>query len=250
MANHVTTEWEDIHVKLGNYVPTEEKPEDNDKIQELAIETIKNYDPLKNKTLDQLNELGEDIDEEEDDYLKQYKEKRIKEMKELAAKPHFGKLYELKKEDYIQEVNNAPKDVYVILLLYQEYLTDSNKMDQIFSALAKKYVLVKFMRIKATSCIEKITDVDVPAVIIYHNGSLFKQFIPASLYFGGAGKITQEKVEWILGSLKIIQNDLTDDPFEENEYVSINKGHKRHKEDDCQSDSDDENRFTQKGKEY
>ena len=40
MANHVTTEWEDIHVKLGNYVPTETPMESNDKLQEIAIEQM------------------------------------------------------------------------------------------------------------------------------------------------------------------------------------------------------------------
>ena len=57
MANHVTTEWEDIHVKLGNYVPTEKQTESNDKIQEMAIEAMQNYDPLENKTVEQLQQL-------------------------------------------------------------------------------------------------------------------------------------------------------------------------------------------------
>ena len=55
MANHVTTEWEDIHVKLGNYVPTEKPMESNDKIQQMAIEEMQKYDPLENKTVEQLD---------------------------------------------------------------------------------------------------------------------------------------------------------------------------------------------------
>ena len=106
MANHVTTEWEDIHVKLGNYVPTEKKLESNDKIQEMAIEEMQKYDPLANTNLEQLDALEDD---EDDEVLRKYKEKRIKEMKEIASKPHYGKLLELKKQDYIQEVTNDPK---------------------------------------------------------------------------------------------------------------------------------------------
>jgi hypothetical protein len=146
MANHVTTEWEDIHVKLGNYVPTEKTTESNDKIQEIAIEEMQKYDPLENKTVEQLDELE---DEEDDEVLKRYKEKRIKEMKELASKPHYGKLIELKKQDYIQEVTNAPKGVYVVLHLYQDYIMDCKILDKIFDSLAHRFVLVKFMRIRA-----------------------------------------------------------------------------------------------------
>ena len=162
MANHVTTEWEDIHVKLGNYLPRE-KEESNDEIQKIAIESIQNYDPLENKTLEQLKELE---DEEDDEILQQYKAKRLAEMKEFASKPKFGKVYELRKHEYIAEVTNAPKDVYVVLHLYQTYKEDSKVMMKIFDYLAKKYVLVKFMQIVATNCIENFSDSNVPAIII------------------------------------------------------------------------------------
>ena len=240
MANHVTTEWEDIHVKLGNYVPTEKPMESNDKLQEIAIEEMQKYDPLENKNIEQLNELEDD---EDDEVLKRYKEKRIKEMKELASRPHYGKLIELKKQDYIQEVTNAPKGVYVVLHLYQDYIMDSKILDKIFDALAHRFVLVKFMRIRANECIEGFQDKDVPAVIIYHDGNLLKQLIPASYYFGGSGKLSAEKVEWILGSLKVLKCELENDPFDEDEDTgySISKAHKKQKE-DFDSDSDDDGR--------
>ena len=246
MANHVTTEWEDIQVKMGNYVPTEKQTESNDKIQQIAIEEMQKYDPLANKTVEQLDELE---DEEDDEVLKRYKEKRIKEMKELASRPHFGKLLELKKQDYIQEVTNAPKGVYVVLHLYQDYLMDCKILDKILDSLAHRFVLVKFMRIKANECVEGLKDKDVPAVIIYHDGQLLKQLIPASYYFGGAGKLSPEKVEWILGSLKVIKTELENDPFDEDDDTGfkITKAHKK-KKDDYDSDSEDDGR--KKDREY
>lgn len=182
MASGISTEWEDIQVKHGNYLPREKGPT-NDEIEKVAIETLEKYDPLEKKTLDELQELEESDDE--DEVLKAYKEKRIKEMKELASKPKFGKVLELRKQDYIAEVTNAPTDVYVVLLLYQNYVENSNILSQIFDYLAPKFPLVKFMRIVATNCIEKYNDKDVPGVIIYQNAKLIRQFIPASYYFGG-----------------------------------------------------------------
>ena len=246
MANHVTTEWEDIHVKLGNYVPTEKTAESNDKIQQIAIEEMQKYDPLANKTVEQLDELE---DEEDDEVLKRYKEKRIKEMKELASRPHYGKLLELRKMDYIQEVTNAPKGVYVVLHLYQEYIMDSKILDKILDSLAHRFVLVKFMRIRASECIEGFQDKDVPAVIIYHDGNLIKQLIPAAYYFGGSGKLSAEKVEWILGSLKVLKSELENDPFDDEEEAgySSSKAHKKQK-DDNESDSEEDGR--KKDREY
>ena len=249
MANHVTTEWEDIHVKLGNYVPTEKPMESNDKIQEIAIEEMQKYDPLANKNIEQLDALE---DEEDDEVLRRYKEKRIQEMKEFASKPHYGKLLELKKQDYIQEVTNAPKGVYVVVHLYQEYIMDSKILDKILDSLAHRFILVKFMRIKANECIEGFKDKDVPAVIIYHDGNLIKQLIPASYYFGGAGNLSADKVEWILGSLKVLKSELENDPFDEEDNYDDNefKGSKKHKKnkEDFESDSDDDGR--KKDREY
>jgi len=245
MANHVTTEWEDIHVKLGNYLPRE-KEETNDEIEKRVIESIQNYDPMDHKSLEQLNEIE---DEENDEILKRYKEKRLKELKEFASKPHFGKLYELRKQDYIQEVTNAPKDVYVVLLLYQNYIEDCLVLSKILEKLSQRFILVKFMRIIATDCIEKFSDKDCPGIIIYYNGKLFRQLIPATYYFGGSGRISSDKVEWILGSLKIIKSEVYDDPFEDdNSYFKKNKKTFKDNYDD-KSDSEDEDGL-KKDREY
>ena len=103
MAFNVTSEWEDIHVKLKNYLPREKDPT-TDEIEKIAIEVAENYDPLKYKNLDELKELEDD--DYEDDVIKEYKNKRLAELKEFAAKPKFGKVTELRKQDYKAEVNN------------------------------------------------------------------------------------------------------------------------------------------------
>ena len=186
----VTTEWEDIQVKLGNYLPRDKEP-DNNELEKIAIETVENYDPLNNKTIEQLKELEDD---EDDEVLEQYKLKRLAEMKEFAAKPKFGSVLELRKQDYIAEVTNAPKDVYVVLHLYQNYSEASNILARIFENLAKKFPLVKFMSIVATNCIEGYKDADVPGVIIYQNSKLIRQFIPATYYFGGKNLSWKSKI--------------------------------------------------------
>ena len=48
-----------------------------------------------------------------------YREKRIAEMKELAAKEKFGCVRDISASDYVEQVNNAGKDVWVVLHLYK-----------------------------------------------------------------------------------------------------------------------------------
>jgi hypothetical protein len=181
MAQGVSTEWEDIHVKLGNYLPRDKDPT-TDELEKIVIDALEKHEPLESKNLEELKELEDDEDE---DVIKMYQEKRMLELKELAKKHKFGKVLELRKQDYITEVTNAPQDVFVCLLLYQNYVEASNIMDKIWDYLSQKHVFVKFMKIIATNCIDKYKDDDVPGVIIYQNGKLIRQFIPAPYYFGG-----------------------------------------------------------------
>jgi hypothetical protein len=70
MANGVTTEWDDIHVKLGNY---EELPKiiTQSEIRIENYDKMDNYDPLKNKNKEELDSLEDELEEE---YLRMYKD--------------------------------------------------------------------------------------------------------------------------------------------------------------------------------
>lgn len=58
-------------------------------------------------------------DEEDEEVLLEYRRKRIAEMKELASKSKYGEVREILAKDYVQEVNNAGDDIWVILHLYK-----------------------------------------------------------------------------------------------------------------------------------
>lgn len=71
---------------------------------------------MENKTLDELDELE---DEEDEKVLLEYRRKRIAEIQELASKSKYGEVREISGEDYVQEVNNAGEDIWVVLHLYK-----------------------------------------------------------------------------------------------------------------------------------
>lgn len=214
MANGVTTEWEDIHVKLGNYLPRE-KEKTGREIYDETVEEESKKNPYASKTDEEIKIAKEEnSDLEDDEELKEYERKRMEELKALAAKPKFGRLILLRREDYIKEVNEAPKGVYVVLFLYNDGLPDSRELEKILDHLSKKYVFVKFLKILAEDCIKNIEDVNIPAMIVYFNGTLIRQYIPAAVFFGGKGKLNLNKVEITLSKLGMFKTDLTDDDLD------------------------------------
>ena len=63
---------------------------------------------------------------------------------------------------------------FVILHLYQNYIEKCNLINQHMNTLAKEYTDIKFTKILSTRCIENFPDSNLPCVIIYKNGELFK----------------------------------------------------------------------------
>jgi hypothetical protein len=168
MANGVTTEWEDAHVKLGNY-EAREKEVSQAELTKQEIEKAETLDPLANKNLEELKELEDDF---EDDFMKQYTEKRKKEMEAQSKRLQFGYVNEISKEDYVREVTEASKEVTVLLHLYQDYNEPSVKINQLLTTLSQKYPTIKFLKSRATKCVENFPDSKVPTFIIYKNGAI------------------------------------------------------------------------------
>ena len=119
MARGVTTEWEDIQVKMGNWKAVEKEPT----AEEIFDETInKNelYDPKLAWSKKQVEEAAEDdIDFDDDDpFMKEWRAKRMQEVATEAAKPKFGSVYEINKPEWEQHITNAPKEAKVVIHLY------------------------------------------------------------------------------------------------------------------------------------
>jgi hypothetical protein len=69
----------------------------------------------------QLEEKAEeDLDFDEDDFMKEYREKRMLQMKEENKLSHFGAVIEIDKQSWEQHVTRAPQDCNVVIHLYQE----------------------------------------------------------------------------------------------------------------------------------
>ena len=234
MANGITSEWEDIHVKLGNYNPRPyEKPQQE--YTEEAMEKLENYDPLAKKNLEELDELEDDLD---DKFLEEYKKKRLEEIKKISEKPHFGSVYEISRDDYITHVTNAPKESFVVLHLYQDYLEKCKLMNELMTRMAAKYPLIKFVKIVATRCIENFPDSKLPCLIVYKEGKMTNNITNVDIEM----KMTVFGFETLMAKIYVIEKNEDEEDEEVKRIKQIGKGKAKPKNED-ESDSDD-------GKEY
>lgn len=207
MAFDVTTEWADIHRKLGNYVPLPPKVS-QEELTNQAIAAAEAIDPLESKSVEQLQALEED--DMDSAAIKAWEEKRLREMREQAKKRVFRHVYEISKQDYVREVNEAGPGVYVLLHMYQDYIPACRAINAAFEELCERFPTYKFVKIQATRCVENFRDRDCPTLLIYKEGVLVKQFAACSGLFGA--KITADAVEWKLAEEGVWETEMEEKP--------------------------------------
>lgn len=161
-------------------------------------------------------------------------------MKMEASKEIFGRLEEISKPDYELKVTKASKKHFVVVLLYQTYVTASNLLGLHLEKLARKYKATSFLKITADLCIENYPDKNVPTLLIYGNGELKKQLIGEAA-FGGKVGMSFLNVEMMLKGLGSLGKQAGDyrEGAEDEELKKFHLNYQGKKDNDSDSDWDE-----------
>lgn len=207
------TEWNDILRRKG-IIPEKEKEKEitEDQIVDILESTINQKTGRETINLDKksLEELDELEDEEDERVLLEYRRRRIAEMQLLASKAKYGDVREISAQDYVQEVNNAGEEIWVVLHLYKPGIPLCTLINQYLSSLARRFPMTKFLKSVSTTCIPNWPDSNLPTIFVYHNGEMAKQFIgPIELR---GMKLTENELEWMLGEVEAVPTKIKEDP--------------------------------------
>jgi hypothetical protein len=66
--------------------------------------------------------------EDDDDFLEQYRLKRLEELKKEKERPKFGTQLDIQRIEFEVQVTRAPAESVVIITLYQNYNPESVKL--------------------------------------------------------------------------------------------------------------------------
>ena len=84
MVHGVTTEWDDVQVKMGNYKANPHVAT-NDEIFQEVTDGLEYYDNKAIMTNDQLAaQADDDLDFDDDEFMQDYRAKRMEQMQEYA----------------------------------------------------------------------------------------------------------------------------------------------------------------------
>jgi len=204
-----TTEWEDALVK-HQIIQKRPKKKTQDSIDTANMWKQKEKEEHKydDKTLDELNELEDEIEE---NILQELRKKRIEEIKQKQLLDRFGRIKQIGKPEYNEEVTESSKQQPVICCLYMHGQQESKILLQCLESLASKFKDCKFLKIIGNECIPNYPDNYCPTLVIYKNGEPVGN-IKGLLAFGGKHGISSDVVEWELAQLGIWKTTLEENP--------------------------------------
>jgi hypothetical protein len=168
-------------------------------------------DSMGGLTVGEVDAVTDEVDGDDEEAARRlYREKRMAEMKAKAGKRQFGEVIEITANSYIREINQAGKDIHVVLLLYNTGLIVCRKLKQIIGVLACKFPHTKFVQSVAQNCIPNYPDKNLPTVFVYFEDNLLSQFCGPSVF--GGESMTVKDVEWGLSECGAVNSELTEDP--------------------------------------
>ncbi|XP_042326083.1 phosducin-like protein 2 isoform X1 [Sceloporus undulatus] len=203
------TEWNDILRDFGILPPKEEV---KDEVEEMVLRLQKEAEvkPYERMNLKQLKEAEDDFDEEDRKAVEKYRRQRLEELKSLQKRQRYGELIEISGQQYVKEVTNAPKDVWVVIHLYRSSIPACLLVNRHLSLLATKFPEAKFVKAIANSCIENYHDKCLPTLFVYKNGEVKAKFI--GIAECGGTQLTVEELEWKLAEVGAVKTDLEEKP--------------------------------------
>jgi hypothetical protein len=110
---------------------------------------------------------------EEEEFLREYRKRRMLELSGQAGGPKFGSVQELDSSSYVECIDDQMESTTVVIHLYQNSIEACRQVNEALQVLAQKYLPVKFAKIVSTEADEKFDPVAIPALLVYEGGGVF-----------------------------------------------------------------------------
>jgi len=126
----------------------------------------------------------EELEDEEDEFLQEYRRKRLEELDAAIKKtdPRVkvanGTYDMIRGSDFVKEVTEASEKVWVVCHLRKDTVPDCGILDACLEALAERYKgVTKFVKIVSTDCIPGYPDAHLPTMLLYQGKKCVKTIV-------------------------------------------------------------------------
>jgi len=170
-----TTEWDELQQKHGNLEGVETG---RDRLRAVEAAERQALEELEEEQASQADRKWEakalqgdldDVDDDDERFMLQYRERRMAEMRREAKRAKFGDVLDISADSFRQEVTDAADDdLRVVVHLYSDNTPECQIVDKLLLLLAKKHPHTKFSRIFFLNAIPNYPPDNLPTILVYH----------------------------------------------------------------------------------
>ncbi|KTW30369.1 hypothetical protein T552_00842 [Pneumocystis carinii B80] len=161
------TEWNDFLRAYGILPPKVQEKEPIDLPNEIHKPHI---DQSKSSDDSELDDLDDPV-------IKQYSERRLRELQAYAAAAKYGEIRMIEYKEWITEVTEASYYTSVLVFLYKDTIIASQRLGEKLKEIAMKYLYIKIVKIEGNKTIEGYPDKNLPTLLVYKSGNVIGQKI-------------------------------------------------------------------------
>lgn len=129
------------------------------------------------EVLDEEPDELDDLLEDDDEFMMEYRKQRLAELKRIAGRTRYGQLQEIDVSQYVEAIDNEDSRTAVIIHLYQPNHQQCRILNQYLMELARKYRLAKFLCIVSTKADPTFDEVALPTLLCYRNKDLVANLV-------------------------------------------------------------------------
>ncbi|KAJ3378680.1 Phosducin-like protein 2 [Entophlyctis sp. JEL0112] len=124
-----------------------------------------------------IDEIIKNFEDEDDEFVKEYKARRLAEMIKSGSRPKFGYVQELEVDDFVAFIENNDPDVVVVIHLYEPHIEACRLTNQYLQDLAPRHPHVRMAKILSKKADISFDQVALPALLVYQNGEMFRTLL-------------------------------------------------------------------------
>jgi len=161
------------------------------------------------------NDEEEDEMENDEEFLKTYREKRLLQLQEIQDWPIFGQVLQVNPIDFAEIVDALDPRVFCIIHLYEEEMSDCQVLKSHLSILAQRMPYCCFLQVQATAAKHDFDRIALPSVLIYRNRILVANLTPITAFLDRihpttthhrlqSSSFTLDEIQYILESYGVL----------------------------------------------
>ncbi|CBF90234.1 hypothetical protein AN0082.2 [Aspergillus nidulans FGSC A4] len=151
---------------------------------------------------------GSDLDEDEDTFLRRWRESRMQELQSMKAKRpsarrrYYGSLETVDAAGYLDAIEKVPADQVVVVCLYDPESNTSALVEDCLHTIASRQQLVHFVKLHYE--IAEMDNIEAPALLAYRGGDVFATIVQIPQQIPKGRSCSADSLEDLLKSHRVL----------------------------------------------